>query len=183
MSVSTLMTHDFGQRVAADAVRLERRLPGPAERVWRYLTESDLRAQWLGAGAVEPRVGGAVEHVFHNDNLSPGGEPPPPAYANSNGHRVTGEVTVYDPPHQLAYTWRHASGATSEVSFELTPDGPEVLLVVTHRRLPTRDALRSVSTGWHAHLEMLRARLAAQGLPDFWKTFRTLESEYAKRIE
>lgn len=182
MNLSTLMTEDFGQRTAPDEVRLERRLPGPAERVWRYLTEPDLRAQWLSRGTLEPRVGGAVEQIFHNDDLTPGGEPPPAAYANSKGHTVRGEVTVYDPPHHLAYTWMHASGSPSEVRFDLTPDGNEVLLVVTHHRLPTRDALRSVSTGWHAHLEMLRARLGAGPLPDFWRTFRTLEAEYAKRI-
>lgn len=182
MSLSTLMSEDFGQRTAPDAVRLERRLPGPAERVWRYLTESDLRAQWLCHGSIEPRVGGAVEQIFHNDELSPGGEPPPPAYANSKGHRMRGEVTVYDPPYHLAHTWMHASAPPSEVCFDLTPEGDDVLLVVTHRRLPTRDAMRSVSTGWHAHLEMLRARVAAGPLPDFWRTFRTLEAEYTRRL-
>ena len=28
-------------------VKMERLLPGPVERVWAYLTESDKRARWL----------------------------------------------------------------------------------------------------------------------------------------
>jgi uncharacterized protein YndB with AHSA1/START domain len=29
---------------------IQRLLPGPIERAWAYLTESDLRRQWLAAG-------------------------------------------------------------------------------------------------------------------------------------
>ena len=31
-------------------VKMERLLPGPVERAWAYLTESDKRATWLAAG-------------------------------------------------------------------------------------------------------------------------------------
>jgi uncharacterized protein YndB with AHSA1/START domain len=31
-------------------VKMERLLPGPVERVWAYITESDKRAKWLCAG-------------------------------------------------------------------------------------------------------------------------------------
>ena len=43
--------------------RLERLLPGPIERVWAYVTESDKRATWLAGGEMELRVGGKVHAV------------------------------------------------------------------------------------------------------------------------
>ena len=54
-----------------DAIRIERVLPGPRERVWRYLTEPDLRRRWLAAGAFDLVPGGAVELVFRNNELTP----------------------------------------------------------------------------------------------------------------
>ena len=35
--------HEFATRIAADAVRLERLLPGPIERIWAFLTEPEKR--------------------------------------------------------------------------------------------------------------------------------------------
>ena len=46
-------------------------------------------------------------------------------------------VTRCDPPRVLSYTW----GEHSEVTFELSPQGDDVLLVLTHRRLPDRTAM------------------------------------------
>jgi len=60
----------YGVSPAPATVRLERMLPGPIERVWAYLTESDLRGQWLATGAMDLRVGGKVELVWRNDELS-----------------------------------------------------------------------------------------------------------------
>ena len=34
----------YGERVDDSTVRFERMLPGPIERVWEYLTDSDKRA-------------------------------------------------------------------------------------------------------------------------------------------
>jgi uncharacterized protein YndB with AHSA1/START domain len=45
-------------------MRLERLLPGPVERVWAYLTESEKRATWLCGGEFELRVGGRVRLEF-----------------------------------------------------------------------------------------------------------------------
>ena len=51
----------FGKLVNPHTVVFERLLPGPIERVWAYLTESDLRRQWLAAGEMEMKVGTPVE--------------------------------------------------------------------------------------------------------------------------
>ena len=39
-------------------VKLERLLPGPIERVWAYITESDKRAKWLCAGEFDQQFSG-----------------------------------------------------------------------------------------------------------------------------
>ena len=38
------------ERVAKDAIRLERVLDAPPEIVWSYLTQADLREQWFMGG-------------------------------------------------------------------------------------------------------------------------------------
>ena len=48
----------YVERTDTATVRLERLLPGPIERVWAFITESDLRRQWLAAGEFELTVGG-----------------------------------------------------------------------------------------------------------------------------
>ena len=56
-------------------LRIQRLLPGPIERVWAYLTESELRRKWLAAGEMEMKVGAPFELVWRNDELTdPPGE-------------------------------------------------------------------------------------------------------------
>ncbi len=50
----------YGVLTEPATLTIERLLPGPIERVWAYLTESDLRRQWLAAGEMEMKVGDAV---------------------------------------------------------------------------------------------------------------------------
>ena len=40
----------YGRLIEPATLKIERLLPGPIERVWAYLTESDLRRQWLASG-------------------------------------------------------------------------------------------------------------------------------------
>ena len=62
----------FGEVTEPQTVRLERILPGPVERVWAYLTDSEKRGKWLAPGEMELRVGGRVSLTFNNQNLSIG---------------------------------------------------------------------------------------------------------------
>ena len=39
-----------------------------------------------------------------------------------------------------------------------------------------------VSTGWHAHLDMLAARLNGETSEPFWDGFNRLRAEYDRRI-
>jgi uncharacterized protein YndB with AHSA1/START domain len=45
------MTAEHGIITEAGAIRFERLLPGPIERVWAYITDSSKRATWLAEGA------------------------------------------------------------------------------------------------------------------------------------
>lgn len=175
-------TGDYGTVTEAGTVRLERVLPGPIERVWAYLTESDKRGQWFAAGQMELRVGGRTELEFHNSQLSPHFEPTPERYQQYEGASFAGRITRLDPPRLLSYSWGEAWGEDSEVTFELTPRGKDVHLVLTHRRLADRAAMVSVASGWHTHIGFLIDLLNGRELPGFWSTHARLEAEYEKRI-
>jgi uncharacterized protein YndB with AHSA1/START domain len=170
--------NDFGTITEAGTIRFERLLPGPIERVWAYLTESDKRGKWLASGAVEPRVGGRVELHFRHADLSPQKEPIPDKYKQLEcGASFTAHVTRCEPPRLLSHTW--ADG--SEVTFELTSQGGGTLLVLTHRRL-TSDIMSSVAGGWHTHLGILIDHLSGRTPQPFWSTHAPLEGEYERRI-
>ena len=176
-----MFDESYGVATAADTVRLERRLPGPAERIWAYLTQADKRRQWLADGDMELRAGGAVRLVFRHANFTD--EAPPARYCEMNENGVAAEARILecDPPRVLAMTWP-GDGEDSVVRFELFPDGNEVLLVVTHTRLADLDAMANVSSGWHAHLAVLEAVLAGTATPPFWSRITALEADYKERF-
>lgn len=171
---------EYGEAIAKDTVRLERLLPGPIERVWAYLTESEKRGKWLASGEMELRVGGKVQLRFLHSSLTPHQEPTPERFKNMDcGVGFDGRVTQCDPPHLLAYTW---DGDTSEVKFELTSQGENVLLVITHTHLRDRDEIVNVAAGWHAHVSIMEDNLRNQIPPPFWSTWQRLEEEYKRRL-
>ena len=173
------MNASYATLIAADTVRFERTLPGPIERVWAFLTESDKRAQWLAAGEMELHDGGSVELVFRNSDLTENDDPPPEKYAEYGAEsRMHGRITACEPPRLLAYTWDE----TSEVRFELSVQGDEVRLLLIHSRLPDREEMLSVAGGWHTHLDILADRLNGRVSSGFWATHTRLEAEYEQRI-
>lgn len=173
---------DYGTLIASDTVRFERLLPGPIERVWAYLTDSDKRGTWLATGAVEPRAGGQVELHFLHSGLSPLPDEIPAKYKSmEKGASFTARVTRWEPPRLLSHSWPEPSGNESEVTFELTPQGNDILLVLTHRRLGT-DQMVSVAGGWHTHLGILVDRMNGRVPQPFFLTHSRLEGEYEKRI-
>jgi uncharacterized protein YndB with AHSA1/START domain len=155
---------------------IQRLLPGPVERIWAYLTRSDLRRQWLAAGEMEMTLGAPLELVWRNDELS---DPPgqrPPGFPEE--HRLQSRITELDPPRKLAITW----GNTGGVSFELEPEGDRVLLTVVHRRLPDRSTMLNVSAGWHMHLDTLVALAEGRAPEPFWEGWSRLKEDYDGRV-
>jgi uncharacterized protein YndB with AHSA1/START domain len=127
---------------------------------------------------MELHVGGKVALTFRNSDLSVHPEQAPDKYKDLEGTGFEGRVTRCDPPRVLSYTW----GKHSEVTFELSPQGDDVLLVLTHRRLPDRTAMVMVGSGWHAHLAILLDHLSGREPRPFWSTHGRLEAEYERRL-
>ena len=90
--------NEYATRLAPDTIRLERLLPGPIERVWAFLTESDKREKWLAAGNMELRAGGKVELLFAHEKIS--SEPTPAKYRDIP-MGFTGRVIRCEPPKLL----------------------------------------------------------------------------------
>ena len=173
---------EYGIAPEAGTVRLERMLPGPIERVWAYLTESEKRGKWFASGPMELRAGGKLEFHFHNSDLTPHPEKTPERYKDCENMTSNGRVTRCEPPNLLSFNWGEERGDESEVTFELTDRDGEVLLVLTHRRLPNREEMVSVAGGWHVHVGILIDQLNGQEPKPFWSTYEKLEAEYEKRF-
>jgi len=179
---AAVSNNEYGTVSEVDTVRFQRVLPGPIERVWAYLTDPEMRATWLAGGPIELRSGGKMELHFRHADLTTPSDPCPPKYKNMEGGvKLAGRVVRCEPPRLFSHTWSGESGQESEVTFELTPRGKEVLLTLTHRRL-SREAMRSVAPGWHTHLGVLEARLADTAMLPFWATYTKLADEYEKRL-
>ena len=167
---------DFGVLTEPGTLAIRRILPGPIERVWAYLTDSDLRRQWLAAGEMEMRVGAPFQFTWRNDELT---DPPghrPEGFGEE--HSMESEITELDPLRKLGFTF----GSTGGVTIELESKGSEVLLTLIHRRVPDRSTLLKVSAGWHAHLDVLAARAAGKKPEPFWDHWTSLKAEYDKRL-
>ena len=174
---------DYGELLDSKTVRFERLLPGPIERVWGYLVESEKRAQWLCGGETDSKVGGNIDMHFHNASLSSAEDIARPEKYKDMPEKVSfsGTVTRYEPPRALSHTWEF-DGDASEVCYELEEVGDKVKLVLTHRRLLSSDIVLSVSGGWHTHLGILVDVLEHRQLRPFWKTQAELEAEYTRRL-
>ncbi|UDL04964.1 SRPBCC family protein [Marinobacter sp. CA1] len=176
------MTQPYGELSNPDTLTIERLLPGPVERVWQYLTDPELRRQWLAAGPMTLEPDGEVELRFHNSQLSGAEDTPPAKYAQyDDEHIQRGTILACEPHRLLRFTWPMGDEMT-EVSFELSPQGEKVKLVIRHSRLHQGDHLLSVASGWHTHLAFLLARLEQQQPPAFWATIAETEAEYARRF-
>ena len=170
--------NDVGTTTEQSTVRLERLLPGPIERVWAYLTESDKRATWFAGGEFELRVGGKADLHFDHSNIS--AEKTPDEYKSKKSDWPC-TITRIDPPRLLAYTFAPA-GPESEVTFELTPRGKDTLLVITHRRVADRKTRVNVAGGWDAHVGILIDRLNGVEPRPFWTTHAKLRAEYEAKL-
>ena len=140
---------DYGTRIDSHTIRFERDLPGPIERVWAYLTDSDKRATWLYPGDIPSAPGGESRKSWPGED----GEPQ---------FTIVIRTRVYDPPRILEYEWSEAAAGApmrdSRVRFELREDGERVHLTLTHAALAP-EAFATVAAGWHAHVGVLVAVL------------------------
>src|SRR5690606_33656414 len=108
--------------------------------------------------------------------------PIPERYRGHEGAGFSGEVTRWEPPRLRSFTWPEENGERSEVTFELTERGSEVLLVVTHRQLRSLTTMTEDAGGWHTHLGILGDVLADREPENFWVTHARIEAEYQRRF-
>jgi uncharacterized protein YndB with AHSA1/START domain len=172
----------YGQFTSPAEVRLVRTLPGPIERIWEYLTDPEKRSRWFAGGPMEQRQGGKMTLKFHHVKISPH-ETPPEAMkeVHDPGISMDGVVTRWEPPRVLAYTF--GDTGESEVTFELTPQGNTVQLVLTHRATGTDlPYIHGYASGWHTHLAQLIAELEGTARPPFWSMHARLKEDYTRLL-
>jgi uncharacterized protein YndB with AHSA1/START domain len=153
------------ERVAPDAIRLERTLDAPAEMVWSYLTQRELRGRWFMGGS-DATPDGEFELVVDHDQLSDDDVPYPESYAAFKGTVWTEKVIRFEPPRLLVTSFQ--GGKNGEVSYELFPDGQKTRLVLTHSGITSPSGFQDFGGGWNSHLAVLEERLAGRGVANFW---------------
>src|SRR5438552_15778111 len=139
---------DLGETIKVPAVRFERLLPGPLERVWEHISTPDKLTGWFGEeSAIEPREGGRISLM---------------------GGHIRGVVTQWKPPRKLAYTWNvfgpgeaESSYPESYLTLTLEPRGEDVALTLLH--LPVLERFESQNAmAWHTFIDLLDAAVRGQ---------------------
>ena len=153
------------QRIAPDAIRLERLLDAPIEKVWRYVTEAELRQQWFMGGTDATGVG-EFELLVDHDKLSSEQVPYPESYECFKGAVWTEHVTRFEPPRLLETTFQ--GGKNGVVTYELFADGDRTRLVLTHSGIESPSGFQDFGGGWTSHLAVLQEKLAGRSVKDFW---------------
>jgi uncharacterized protein YndB with AHSA1/START domain len=143
-------------------LKFVRHLPGPIERVWKYLTDPKFLIKWFADGVVADSIGGEVRFEMG----------------------ATGRVTAYEPPHLLEYTWNEEEAAVGPVfdalvRWELAEDGDRVRLTLTHSRLPENEVLAH-GAGWHTFLQRLSALVDGREPESIAELYARYKAEYAK---
>ncbi|MFE5843059.1 SRPBCC family protein [Streptomyces niveus] len=146
------------------ALRMERRLAHPPQRVWDAITRPEQLAKWFPSEvSVDLRPGGEIGFHFP-------GEPGP-------GPAMTGRVTDADEPHLFAFTW-----GEDHLSWEITPDGEGCSLLRLVHTFGDRFGAASFASGWQVCVTAL-GQVLDGGLVDVERdTAGTLHEAYLARF-
>jgi len=153
------------QRIAPDAIRLERLLDAPPETVWRYLTEAELREQWF-MGGTDAKPDSDFELLVDHDKLSSETVSYPDSYECFKGRVFHEKVLRFEPPRLLETTFQGGQGG--KVTYELFPVGGKTRLVLTHSNITSPSGFQDFGGGWTSHLAVLQEKLAGRSVKDFW---------------
>jgi uncharacterized protein YndB with AHSA1/START domain len=165
----------FATMTGGSTLVIQRWLPGPAERIWRYLTDGNLRRKWLAAGAMELVPGSPLELVWRNDALSDAGDPRPGGFGDEQ--RMKSRIIDVEPMRMLKIAW-----GKGDVTFTLQEQTGRVLLTITHCGLEDRVARGMIAPGWHIHLDILLAEISGAQRPSFWSGWTKLRALYDNRL-
>ena len=169
------ITDDYGTMTDDTTLVIQRWLPGPADRIWRYLTEEDLRRKWLASGQMRLVADAPFTLVWRNDDLCHAPDHRGPDRPEEES--LQSRVIAVTPGRELTIAWGHG-----DVTFLLEPQGDRVLLTVTHRGLSDPRTRNQVAAGWHTHLDILVAQAMGKAGPSFWAEWNRLHDDYAVRL-
>lgn len=117
-------------------LRFTRHLPHPASRVWDAITDSQQLSQWYPCRVeLEPLKGGRITFAFD-------GEEP-----------EISEITEFDPPHALSYTW-----GGEQLRWTVEPRGEGSILRLNNTILDP-ERIPDTAAGWDTCIEDLVAVL------------------------
>lgn len=170
--------NEYGSLIEANTLQFERLLPGTIQQVWELITDAEMRALWFAAGPTDLQPNGKMQLVFKNSQFSPP-DPVPEKYKDY-GDGFVSEATVLrcEEPYLFEFEWEGV------VRFELSEEGDQVKLILTHEKLAdTKEARVGTLSGWHTHLNIMSDRLAGQVVKKFWPVHMALEEEYAERVD
>ena len=160
---STTRPDAYGELIEPTTLKIQRLLPGPIERIWAYLTDSELRRKWLAAGAMEMKVGAPVELVWRNDELN---DPPGKRPAGFPGeHRMQSRITELDPLRKLVDRLEQQRRRDVRTGAQRQGRAAHGDPSASARSLD----LLKVSAGWHMHLDVLVARASGEEPAPFWE--------------
>jgi uncharacterized protein YndB with AHSA1/START domain len=168
------------EKIAPDAIRLERLLDAPADKVWRYLTEAKLREQWFMGGS-DATASGEFELVVDHDKLSDDDVPYPESHAGFKGAVWTEKVLRFDPPRLLETTFQ--GGKNGIVTYELVPEGERTRLILTHSGIISPTGFQGFGAGWTSHLAVLQEKLAGRSVRNFWELHEQSGEAVAKALQ
>jgi uncharacterized protein YndB with AHSA1/START domain len=157
----------MGANPVAEAlvVRLERYINATPERVWQQVSTFDGMVNWLGPKTFEPQLGGRV--LFDVLHGSAAGKP--------QRWLMFGNIAVFEPARELAFTWQEFSvpdltvwPAPTTVSVSLAPQGTGTMVTLTHsgfEALPDGAAQhKGYAEGWASLNDLAElARLCEDG--------------------
>jgi uncharacterized protein YndB with AHSA1/START domain len=167
-------------------LRFERRLAQSPEKVWRALTEPEQLRQWFPVDIEgERRAGAKLRFVFREDAPTAAELP---ELLEHDPVDLDGELTEFDPPRLLSYTW-----GEEDLRWELDPIEAGCRLVFTHTfdersGIPHPGGVRKTAartaSGWEVCLAELAAMLGGsreggEGAEPDW---RELYEEYVGRF-
>lgn len=150
------------------ALRFERMLAHPPERVWQALTDAGALRAWFPAMVdIEQREGAPLRFELTEEAKLRFALPDEQATAE-------GEITALERHRVLAYTW-----ADELLRWELTATGQGCLLVFT-TVFGSLEVAADQGAAWHAALEMLEACLDGRDADwSQWERAEQLAADYA----
>jgi len=134
------------------------------ERVWDFLTRSDLLPLWLAPGHIDLTVAGKASLDF-----------------GDSGVVVDSTVTAVEPKKLLEYSWSGASEPLRPVRWTLDSQGP-VTAVSLSLQIPESENAARAFAGWAAHLEMLVAALAGVPIKFPFAAFKAAQARLADQL-